>query len=449
MNVLVINGSPKGTNSITLQSMLYLEKVLSEHDFSYLDIGPKLRMLEKDMAEAEAMIAESDLLVFSYPVYTFLVPYQMHRFIEMLKESGVDTRNKWATQFSTSKHFYDITAHRFLKENMLDLGMKVLPGLSADMEDLLLEKGRKELLDWWKMTEFRTEESISETRDTPSNDTEIKPYSECIPKEEKSSEFRISIVTNADRNDIPLLNMIADFRNALCFESTVYNIREYPFSGGCLGCFSCAINGKCIHKDKFDDYLRSQIQNADSIVYAFRISNHFTHSSMKCYDDRQFCNGHRTVTSGRPTAYIVAGNLSSERNLQDLIEARASVGGNFLSGIATDENNTTPQSLKNTADSLCYALKNSIEEPKNFFGVGGSKIFRDLIFEMRGLMKADHRFYKAQGFYDDFPQKHRKKILMMKFIGLLLSMPGASKKKGLMTKGMLMPYQKVLDSANK
>ena len=31
------------------------------------------------------------------------------------------------------------------------------------------------------------------------------------------------------------------------------------------------------------------------------------------------------------------------------------------------------------------------------------KIFRDLIWMMRGLMKADHEFYKAHGMYD-FPQ---------------------------------------------
>ena len=27
----------------------------------------------------------------------------------------------------------------------------------------------------------------------------------------------------------------------------------------------------------------------------------------KCYDDRQFCNGHRTVTMGAPQGYLISG----------------------------------------------------------------------------------------------------------------------------------------------
>ena len=46
-----------------------------------------------------------------------------------------------------------------------------------------------------------------------------------------------------------------------------------------------------------------------------------------------------------------------------------------------------------------------------------------------------------------YPQRHKGKILMMELVGALMSLPGADKKKGMMAKGMLMPYQKVLDSA--
>ena len=36
------------------------------------------------------------------------------------------------------------------------------------------------------------------------------------------------------------------------------------------------------------------------------------------------------------------------------------------------------------------------------------KIFRDLIYVMcRGMMKADHKFYKEHGIYD-FPYKQKK-----------------------------------------
>lgn len=85
----------------------------------------------------------AELIVFSYPVYTFIAPSQLHRFIAALKAARVGLRGKFATQITTSKHFYDITAHRYIEDNCRDLGMRVIHGLSADMEDLLSEKGQR------------------------------------------------------------------------------------------------------------------------------------------------------------------------------------------------------------------------------------------------------------------------------------------------------------------
>lgn len=444
MNILVINGSPKEKNSITLQSMLYLEKKNIDHHFEFLHIGPIIRKLEKDFSEAKKMLEKAELIIFSYPVYTFLAPYQMHRFIELVYDNDVNVKDKWATQITTSKHFYDITAHRFMNENMLDFGLKVLPGLSQDMEDLLKERGRKELLDWMKMTEFRIEMGIFRARKERAIEVQRK-YEAKLDNIPKTGKKKISIVTNVEDDDSSLQNMIEDFRRSIPYEATVFNIGKFPFSGGCLGCFGCAKTGKCVHKDGFDSYLREQIQSADSIVYAFRIKHHFTASSMKCFDDRQFCNGHRAVTAGTPTAYIIAGDLGAEENLKDLIEARASVGGNYLSQIVTDEGEDVSSSIESAAKALTFALENNIAEPRNFYGVGGNKIFRDLIYEMRGLMKADHKFYKRNGYYSDLPQRHIGRMIAMQFVGLLLSLPGAEKKKGMMMKGMLMPYKKVLE----
>ncbi|MBR4161944.1 MAG: hypothetical protein IKR11_00385 [Solobacterium sp.] len=84
-----------------------------------------------------------------------------------------------------------------------------------------------------------------------------------------------------------------------------------------------------------------------------------------------------------------------------------------------------------------------------FYGVGGLKIFRDLIYEMQGMMKEDHRFYKEHGFYD-FPQKKKGKILGMYLVGQMMTNQKLSKKIGnKMTEGMLMPYQQIIKKAKK
>ena len=75
------------------------------------------------------------------------------------------------------------------------------------------------------------------------------------------------------------------------------------------------------------------------------------------------------------------------------------------------------------------------------------KIFRDLIYVMQGLMKADHKFYKQQGIYD-FPQKQKKRILQMKLVGAMLAVPSIQKQaKGKMTEAIVGPYRKVIEQA--
>ena len=52
MKILVINGSPKGKNSITLHTCLFLEKKFPGHTFTYIDAGQKIKALEKDFSPA-------------------------------------------------------------------------------------------------------------------------------------------------------------------------------------------------------------------------------------------------------------------------------------------------------------------------------------------------------------------------------------------------------------
>lgn len=447
MKILIVNGSPKGRNSVTLQTSNYLQILHPEHQFETLHVGATIKSLEKDFSPAAASIEKADVLLFSYPVYTFVAPCQLHRFIELLKVSGLDLSGKYASQISTSKHFYDITAHRYIQDNCHDLGLYYIPGLSADMDDLTKEKGQKEAEEFFRYLCWSVEQGIYETAPQP-----FPPPVCCgvtVPEtedEEKSGD--VVIVADLGEEDVQLRNMIDRFRVKLPRKTRIVNIREYPFKGGCLGCFNCAVSGKCIYKDGFDDYLRNQIQTADSVVYAFTIKDHSMGARFKMYDDRNFCNGHRTVTIGMPVGYLISGNYSRETNLQTILEARAQVGSNFLAGVATDEQNPDGE-----IDKLCakleYALTWKYLPPQNFYGIGGMKVFRDLIWLMQGMMKADHKFYKAHGQYD-FPQKQWPKMLAMYAVGAMLGSKRLKAKMGsAMNEGMLMPYNKVLEQARK
>ena len=447
MEILVINGSPKGKHSVTLQTINYLQILHPEHHFEVLHAGQTIKALEKDFSPALAAIQKADVLLFSYPVYTFIAPSQLHRFIELLKEAKQDLSGKYASQITTSKHFYDMTAHQYIQDNCADLGLRYIRGLSADMDDLTTKKGQQEADNFFRYLCWSVSEDIYEPFPVPFSPAPALPVT--VPESdsvEKSGD--VVIVADLREDDAQLKAMIERFRAKMPRKTRLVNIRDYPFRGGCLGCFNCAVTGKCIYTDRFDDFLRNESQTADSIVYAFTIRDHSMGARFKMYDDRQFCNGHRTVTIGMSIGYLISGDLSCEQNLQTILEARAQVGSNNLAGIATDT-----QDPNTAIDQLCakltYALEQKYLPPQNFYGVGGMKVFRDLIWLMRGMMRADHKFYKAHGQYD-FPQKQWPKMLAMYAVGALLASPKIKAKAGsAMTDGMLMPYKKVLDQAKK
>ena len=447
MKIAVINGSPKGKYSITLQTVRYLAKIYPEHEFETLDAGQRIKALEKDFTSARDLLLSSDAVLFAYPVYTFLAPSQLHRFIELVKENGVDLSGKFATQISTSKHFYDITAHKYIEENAIDLGMKYVRGLSADMEDLLTEVGKKDAKKFFER--FLWAVSFDHYEHAEPRAT----YSMCriesgnsAPRSDVGKD--VLIITDETDPDSNLSAMIAYFRGKTEHKTRVVNISEYPLSGGCLGCFRCAVSEKCVYKDGFDKFLREDIQTADAIIYAFTVRDHSMGSRFKMYDDRNFCNGHRTVTVGMPIGYLVSGNYSAEHNLRTVIEARAETGGNFLAGVATDERDTAHQ-IDDLVGSLEFALATGHTAPKNFWGVGGMKIFRDLIYEMRGMMRADHKFYKKQGIYD-FPKKCSGRSVLMYLVGALLANEKILAKMGnKMNEGMIAPYEKMFAKMEK
>ncbi len=437
MNILIVNGSPKGKYSVTLHTCLYIEKCFPEHAYQVLNVGQQIKKIEKDPAPALEQLKNADLILFSYPVYTFIVPSQLHRFIELVKESGIDLRGKFVTQISTSKHFYDVTAHRFIQDNCADLHMKYIKGLSADMDDLTKPQGQEDAKKFFQYVCYCMAEDLYEEPSVPGAS---KPgtYARCLTQGEKK-EGRETVIV-ADVSDSSLSAMIEDFQAVYPYPTRIVNIREFPFSGGCISCFHCAADGKCIYKDGFDTFLREKIQTASSIVYAYTVKDHSMGARFKLYDDRQFCNGHRTVTMGMPMGYLVCGDLSREENLRTVMEARCEVGHNFLCGVATDA-----AGIEAMARRMTYALEQEYVQPQNFYGVGGMKIFRDLIYLMRGIMVADHKFYKKHGIYD-FPQKKKGTLIAMLLVGKLMNSPKLRAKMGSkINEGMIAPYKKVLD----
>ncbi|MGN1164580.1 MAG: flavodoxin family protein [Candidatus Ornithospirochaeta sp.] len=436
MKIAVVNGSPRGKYSITLQTLLYLEKRFPGHSFSFSSV------MDKKREKAFLAIDDADIVIFSFPIYTFLCPSQLHAFISDMKKEGERWKGKWASLVCTSKHFYDITGMEYMYQNLLDMGFKVIGGFSADMEDLPTPQGQREADDFFLRLLFSYENGISiEHRVRPPIHQE--PYVPLGIKTEKDSSKKVTIVADFSGDDGTLRAMTDDFSSAFPYSTSLVDISSFPFKGGCIGCFSCTGDGKCIWNDGFETLLRDTILKSDAIVMAFTIKDHSMGPVFKTYDDRQFCNGHRTLSKGVPFAYIMRGDIDSEENLKTVIRARADVGRNPLSPLAHDR-----ASMEKMIKILRHDMEHPSLPPRTFFSVGGMKIFRDLVWSMRGLMKEDHIFYKNTGLYDDFPQKHRGKMVSMCLIGSVMRNKKLRRKAGeKINQGMVAPYRKAIDEA--
>ena len=66
MKICILNGSPRGKYSTTLQTSLYLQKRYPQHRFDFVEVGARIGALEKDLSGAVAAMqaAEIHLLIF-------------------------------------------------------------------------------------------------------------------------------------------------------------------------------------------------------------------------------------------------------------------------------------------------------------------------------------------------------------------------------------------------
>ena len=89
--VLVINGSPKGDYSLTLQHSLYMLGQANDAEYRILQAGEALFAIQYEtgwLEQAVKDIAWADAVIWNTPVYTMLVPWQLMRLVQLIKEAG-------------------------------------------------------------------------------------------------------------------------------------------------------------------------------------------------------------------------------------------------------------------------------------------------------------------------------------------------------------------------
>jgi len=456
MKICVLNGSPKGTQSITLQYVRFLELAFPSHTFVIEDIGSRIAALEADekaFDKVMASVSSADAVLFATPVYYMLVPAQLKRFIELVftRNAAGDFSGRYAASLTTSIHFFDHTANAYLHAVAEDLGMKWIGSFSAKMDDLLKEKIQRDLVLFGEDF-FATAAKRPEIQ-------RVYPATEGDSPEYKSGPIPLpfdtggkSVVILSDAAPGSNLEKMVN-RAASCFgtAASIVPLDEAGIKGGCLGCCRCAFDNTCVYTDGFRSFFEDTILPADIIIYAGPIRDRYLSAAFKQFFDRSFYRGHVPYLAGKQVAFLVQGPLSRCSTLREVLTGFVAIQGANLTGMVSDESPVS--GLTDTRiDSLCERCirlsQSGYIAPAGFPRTGGLKVFRDEIWgEMRAMFKADHAWYKSHGMYD-FPQYDIASRLRTTLFSLFLLIPRVRREaEQKMKEHMVEPFARVFSDS--
>jgi len=458
MKITVLNGSPKGGLSATLQYVHFIQKKYPQHELKIFHISQQIKRIESNEAAFQEVMDEiesSDGVLWAFPLYYFLVASQYKRFIELIFERRAERvfKNRYAAVLTTSIHFFDHTAHNYIRAICDDLDMRYAGSFSAEMYDLLKE-GNRDRLRLFAEAFFRAiEERIPASKVyRPVTWGTLNYAPGLIGSKVEAGGKKILLLIDSENRQGNLIRMAEQFRKVFSCEIEMINLHQVDMKGGCLGCIQCGYDHTCAYtgKDEFVEFYNTKLKTVDIVVFAGEIKDRYLSSRWKMFFDRSFFNTHTPSLAGKQIGFIVSGPLSQIPNLRQILEAYTEWQQANLVDIVTDEDEDSAVIdglLQKLATGLVWFAERSYIQPRTFLGVGGMRIFRDDVWgRLRFPFRADHQFYKKHGIYD-FPQKDYKGRIVSQILLLVTKIPTIRKEiyHKRMKEEMIKPLQKVVE----
>jgi multimeric flavodoxin WrbA len=435
MKITVLNGSPKGEMSVTMQYVGYLAKLYPQHEFNILHIAQRIKRIESDRATFDEIVSQvrsSDGVLWGFPLYILLVHAHYKRFIELVFERGAGQAfaGKYAAALSTSIHFFDHTAHNYMHAICDDLGMRFIESFSPDMTDLLNEEGRKQLAQFGQHF-FEAIETKAATQRQYSpliyRDFTYQPGK--APAARATAGKKVVILHDENEPTSNLAKMVERVRAGMSGDVTLININQVEIKASCQGCLQCSSAYHCAYegKDEFIEFYKTTVMAADVLVFAGRMVDRYLSSRWKTLFDRSFFNTHTPVLGGKQLAFIISGPLSQNSNLREILQGYFEVQGANLVGIVSDDSGTSTEIdglLDQVGANLLGYAQVKASRPMTFLGTCGIKVFRDDVYgRLRTVFAADHRAYQRLGWYKTFPQASIGIMLLNTFVAPLVNLP--------------------------
>ena len=459
MKICVLNGSPKiKENSVTMHYLMYLQKKLPEASFHILNVANMVNRLEQDPGayqEVMSSISNSDGIIWGFPLYYLLVSSQMKRFIELVAERKSEPafHAKPAAAITTSIHFCDNYALKYIREVSEDLGMKFFDAYSAGMYDLNNAQERDRLEAFARnFLDFVKQGSAVPPQTLPLVYRPIELDLSSKPAANRPTGKKAVIITDEREEDRNLRAMTAYLKSAFGDQADVVNLRSIKINGGCLGCLHCGYDFTCVYdgKDEYRSVFEARISPADMIILAGSIHDRFFSAKWKQFFDRSFFHNHIPMLEGKQVGIVISGPLRQMGNLRMLLQNYFEVQkANLVDMVSDDYPEVEPvlAGLRNLADRMRSLAEQNYRAPQTFLGIAGHKVFRDAIFGgLRFPFVRDYLHYKKSGGFD-FPHRNWKNIFLSGIMMLLTRIPNMREEiytKRLIS-GMTNPLKKIVE----
>ena len=453
MKIIVLNGSPKGDVSVTMQYVAYMQKKFPAHEFLFSPVAHDIRKIEKDDAMFSSIIdgvRSADLVLWAFPLYFMLVSSQYKRFIELIFERHAEDAfsGKYAASLSTSIHFFDQTAHNYIHAVCDDLGMQYCGFYSADMMDLLT-KGERNRFEKFATLLFATvlDHLPVQREHAPVVWSSWSYTPGTAPEPVGIGGKNVVILTDSDDSTTNLGKMTSRLRQIFSGNVELVNLHDLNIRGGCLGCCQCGYDNTCVYTDDYRDFYTNTLGIADIIVIAGTVHDRYLSSTWKQFFDRSFFKGHTPGLKGKQIGFVIEGPLQQLPCLKEALTAWAD-NGRCQALFITDEGKDSPKLdslLVGMATRLIRSAETGYIPPHTFYAVGGHKIFRDGIYGgMRLAFQADYQYYKEHGLFD-FPHQDIRTRLFNTVFSLLIKIPSIRKRIfANMKHHMIQPFESVL-----
>lgn len=388
MKICVLSCSPKGENSLGLQSAKFLQQFYPDDVFD-IHFTTKLDCPDEVVDAA----ADADLILILSSIFHLNVHGQMMSMLDQLSAKlkaklgdGID--KKYFAYMTSSNFLYDIGAHKYVTHWARSEKLNFLRLLSLKDESLLTEQGREELYRWFAYTK----DTIELLRNGG------------VPQ--VTEKRKVSILN--DHLPEASVNRVKSLYEERGCEVDVVNLSEYDVKP-CNACFACYSNRTCCMKDDVPAIADRLGTNTDLMLTMGTLKRGMLSQKFKFWTDRHVQFGRAGTSDEFVRMTLVESDeepLERQQSMTEFAqweEAINGIGRDYGAGTYFMRTGDEEIDITRYVDDTILIMNNELVGPRNVFSECLNTRFAELAHLLQFMVPLDYAHFKKDGYYKPMP----------------------------------------------